>query len=611
MPEAEAMQPILHYPTYPGHSPQISPVFSERSVNLVMMPIFFYVEEHHRICHCPIDDDEPIDDDLPTGTRLDPSPQNSGCGVIPVPKPSVYPPEHLRWLIQPTFMFSRADVPAQNQNQSQHPQPIFGVHHPDSSGAASSNPHPASTAESSSLPGVGVISPSGSSTGAGGSGGGIASDPITYIPIDYSVSNAWFPGRGVPSLCFFKRKVERLVWEKDQQDREQRGSWMKKRMRDEIVFGVRGIAGAGEGPRLVQDWRKTDGKCRTCSANDVGKGQAPPSPPKGVYVYETYDPDRPSSHDPERCARCKQWEAVAERERRQANAVAEARGAAEGDDDDDDVVMSGSEEEEEEDVDMEDEEDGESMMSERDKEGIRQLEGAMRTYAYRSRAPPRNDGEGDADPDNEDMILEPIDAESMGLFHFHHHHHHQPSSPTQPQQVQILGDDEPKGQPGIYDPNTNTRIQGTRRVFDPTLVGAPERCAGGIRDVVLTGETGRKHVVWHRQKYRLFGRVRRWDGLVGFVRVDQGVWEQQGGLDLNVNPPAAEAAATAAAITNMIILGYVVGDQNFVGEWRMATTDPLRPGWGGPVVMCRREPQQKEGAGGVEFEPVGGEAVWV
>ena len=271
--------------------------------------------------------------------------------------------------------------------------------------------------------------------------------------------------------------------------------------------------------------------------------------------------------------------------------------------------MCGSEEE---DVEMEDEEEEEEMtMTERDKEGILQLEDAMSTYGF-WRGPPLRDGEGDAEP-NVGMALEPIDAESMGLFDF------QPAS--SPTQQQILGDDEPKGQPSLYDPNTNTRIQGTRRVFDPKLVGAPERCAGGIRDVVLTGETGRK-LVWEGQRYKLFGRVRKWDGLVGFVRVDQGVWEQQqaaggGGLGLNVNTPldvdgAAEAAAEAA-ITNMIILGYVVGDQNFVGEWRMAASDPLRPGWCGPVVMCRREPpppQQQQG-GVVGFEPVGGEAVWI
>ena len=164
-----------------------------------------------------------------------------------------------------------------------YPQPIFGLHHPqgdpDSSPAAQSIPYPASTAETSSLASVGVISPSGSSTEAGG-GGGSALDPITFIPIDYSVTNAWFPGRGVPSS---KGGVERLIWE---QDREQRGGWMKKRMRDEIVFGVRGVAGAGEGPRLVEDWRKADERCRTCSPTDVGKGQVPPSSPKGVSVYE-------------------------------------------------------------------------------------------------------------------------------------------------------------------------------------------------------------------------------------------------------------------------------------------------------------------------------------
>src|SRR6266540_197776 len=67
------------------------------------------------------------------------------------------------------------------------------------------------------------------------------------------------------------------------------------------------------------------------------------------------------------------------------------------------------------------------------------------------------------------------------------------------------------------------------------------------------------------------------------------------------------------AITNMIILGYVVGDGNFVGEWRMAASDPVRPGWCGPVFMCRRREEDDDElhgqGGGVRFEPVGGEAV--
>ena len=129
-----------------------------------------------------------------------------------VPKPSVYPSGHLRWLIQPTFVYSRADaVPAQNQNQ--HPQPISGLHYPQGD--------PCFNRRNFFFAQRGVISPSGSSTGAGG--GGSALDPVTYIPNDYSVTDAWFPSRGVPSLCFFKRKVERLVCEKNQQDREPGG----------------------------------------------------------------------------------------------------------------------------------------------------------------------------------------------------------------------------------------------------------------------------------------------------------------------------------------------------------------------------------------------------
>ena len=41
-------------------------------------------------------------------------------------------------------------------------------------------------------------------------------------------------------------------------------------------------------------------------------------------------------------------------------------------------------------------------------------------------------------------------------------------------------------------------------------------------------------------------------------------------------------------ISNFFIFGYVVGESNFVGEWRVAATDPLSPTWGGAIVMSRK-----------------------
>ena len=31
-----------------------------------------------------------------------------------------------------------------------------------------------------------------------------------------------------------------------------------------------------------------------------------------------------------------------------------------------------------------------------------------------------------------------------------------------------------------------------------------------------------------------------------------------------------------------------MGEHNFVGEWRVAASDPLRPTWSGAIVMSRR-----------------------
>ena len=40
--------------------------------------------------------------------------------------------------------------------------------------------------------------------------------------------------------------------------------------------------------------------------------------------------------------------------------------------------------------------------------------------------------------------------------------------------------------------------------------------------------------------------------------------------------------------TNIFIFGYIVGENNFVGEWRVAAADPLTPTWGNAFVMSRK-----------------------
>ena len=48
---------------------------------------------------------------------------------------------------------------------------------------------------------------------------------------------------------------------------------------------------------------------------------------------------------------------------------------------------------------------------------------------------------------------------------------------------------------------------------------------------------------------------------------------------------------------NIFIFGYIVGENNFVGEWRVAASDPLTPTWGNAFVMSRRAGTDRAGAG--------------
>ncbi|KAG9309116.1 hypothetical protein JVU11DRAFT_11010 [Chiua virens] len=93
------------------------------------------------------------------------------------------------------------------------------------------------------------------------------------------------------------------------------------------------------------------------------------------------------------------------------------------------------------------------------------------------------------------------------------------------------------------------------------------RKCDGILDVVLVGETDHRHgLAWHH--YKFYGRVREWDGLVALIRVPL--------------PPTA-------ALGIWIFTGYVVGGQNFVGNWR-TTSHPGEPvTFEGAFAMSKRE----------------------
>ncbi|KAK0452055.1 uncharacterized protein EV420DRAFT_1702421 [Desarmillaria tabescens] len=72
----------------------------------------------------------------------------------------------------------------------------------------------------------------------------------------------------------------------------------------------------------------------------------------------------------------------------------------------------------------------------------------------------------------------------------------------------------------------------------------------GVQDVIVTGSTDDRHgQAWNHYVY--YGRVRRWDGMIGILRVprDRGLGK-------------------------WFFYGYIVGGKNFVGNWRITHEDP-------------------------------------
>ncbi|KAJ7066315.1 hypothetical protein C8F01DRAFT_1079940 [Mycena amicta] len=89
----------------------------------------------------------------------------------------------------------------------------------------------------------------------------------------------------------------------------------------------------------------------------------------------------------------------------------------------------------------------------------------------------------------------------------------------------------------------------------------------GVQDVVFTGETDPHHgQAWHH--YDFSGRVRPWDGLIGFVMRPRN---------------------RTIGLATYFICGHVVGQDTFQGTWRMAAQDVLAPSWGGSLCLARGE----------------------
>ncbi|CAA7264935.1 unnamed protein product [Cyclocybe aegerita] len=566
IPQGNLFHQVLHSPLYPGLADEAG-LFSERSLGLVMQPVFLNIREHHRVCGCPMGGcgvrcggagasgtstttrtttssassstdevmaEEPLMPTSRTGSRAStPShshptftasslPEAAGCGIVPVPAPA-----RVRFVRPNAAEAANANAPVQP-----HPIQIAPLlqdeehvldDEPDNHDALGQGNDPNSLLHTN----VHTID---------------ASLRARLYPdrIDMSMANAWMPGAlgGVSALV---REASAVPSASSGGRSKEEGSGRTRRRRDEVVFGVDyergdyravggcvslggsafgGTLGAASSSSTPTPPPSSSTSSTSASFPSSATSSRTPLPSSSSsaksYIYETYDPARPSSHDPSTCLRCAEWaEARAEERRRVEREAAEGilerlmkgHGQGEGHGGTEELDVSGL------DLDLDVQEEDDSMDVEE---------------------PGGGDNEGDEDESEE--------------------------------RLDVLGDDLPQGQPPILDKHGTVLVEPTRREFDRERVGVEGGCGGGVRDVLLTGETDPRHAVWHQQQYTIYGRVRPWDGLIGILRV-----------------------GSVPSVNYLFICGYLVGERNFVGEWRVAHADPLRPTWGSAVVMSRRE----------------------
>jgi hypothetical protein len=345
-----------------------------------------------------------------------------------------------------------------------------------------------------------------------------------------------------------------------------------------------------------------------------------------LYVYETYDPEKESVHDASVCKTCKEWEEVRRDERRRQAESSERRLERR--------------------VDREERRKGKERQRAGDEDATRILEEYMQDYgrragvateasrtssmdfkpldsrfgkdifsaaaksaaAMQSRGSVPHSGAASEPSDSEYESDSPdSDGESSSSSASDSDDDDPQSRPRRPlpkrplhraRKISVPSNDLPRSEPASFDPHSQSHLPAAH------VVGAPEGCCDGVKDIVITGETPRRHLPWHRQMYRLYGRVREWDGMIGLLRVDErSVPGYSSGLQLGAD---LEESEYWSVITNMFICGYIVGGRTFVGEWRMAASDPLKPGWSGPIMMSLREQEDGEVSA---WEPVGGDAI--
>ncbi|KAK0430892.1 hypothetical protein EV421DRAFT_1721055 [Armillaria borealis] len=101
---------------------------------------------------------------------------------------------------------------------------------------------------------------------------------------------------------------------------------------------------------------------------------------------------------------------------------------------------------------------------------------------------------------------------------------------------------------------------------DAPLDSVPLPPCTGVQDVIITGKTDDRHgQAWNHYTY--YGRVRRWDGMIGILRIAVSFRDRRLG--------------------NLFFFGYLVDGKNFVGNWRITHEDPGMPAWAGPFTLSK------------------------
>ena len=407
-------QPNIPYPGVPD--PRRPHYFTEDSIGLSANRIFLEVEEHHKICECPqsspnVSESHPYVAPTYTLTPMNVAPLTSStrpttvpivpqpgrCGIVPIPAPLVF----------------RSTANA-GQNR----------------GEQEGDEAQASDAIAISL-----------------------QAPRTDV-IDYSMSNAWFPGilggvkfEKLQTTTTGDAKRNKIICAVDLQTPDVRGVLNRPEESECLTLGGR--------------WRQQDGK---------GKMNA--------FVYETYDPEKLSMHrglgdsmsgagtfsndytnenDPHKCQRCLEREALIRLERKKAELRSKkmldrelrSYGSRDGYN-----WNQGNGDEEDEDMDEEDED--EDMKDEDEDEEMRDL-----------------------DVDGLGIDLDGIIAQTISR-----------SSPSSASSIEIDDDSMSSSQIVSYgddDPYQNRETDEYRRYYDKCRIGV--ECKG-VADVLLSGRVG-------------------------------------------------------------------------------------------------------------------------